>query len=57
MIQYTIKTALNYEETSNHFERMSNIDPFIDHYSCNETGIPRRWKDYAKLKQLSNNGS
>lgn len=42
MIQYTIKTALNYEETSNHFERMSNIDPFIDHYSCNETGIPRR---------------
>ena len=50
MIQYTIKTALNYEETSNHFERMSNIDPFIDQCSCNETGIPRRiMVNYAKL--------
>ena len=33
---YSIVATLNYQNISNHPERISNLKPFIDNYNCND---------------------
>ena len=48
---YSIVAALNYQNISNHPERISNLKPFIDNYNCTDLEFPAGHKDYSVFEK------
>ena len=48
--QYALTVALNYEQTKDHPERISNIKLFIDQYNWKEIDFPSHSKDWKKFE-------
>ena len=49
--QYAIVASLNYEEISNHPERISNLIPFFDQYNWKGREFPSHSKIWKKFEQ------
>ena len=49
--QYAITVALNYQNSENHSERISNIKSFINKYNWKDIYFPEHRRDPKKFKQ------
>ena len=48
--QYAVTLALNLDNIDNHPERISKIEPFIDHYSWKDINFPSTSKNWTKIR-------
>ena len=49
--KYAITVAVNHQQIKNHFERISNLESFIDQYKWKNINFPATIKDWENFEQ------